>query len=334
MPATLREQPEDFRVDELPAYEPSGEGEHLYLRVEKRGLNTRNAIDQIAHKLGLDPRNAGWAGLKDRHATTSQWVSLHAPSPVEIAADTQIGEGLWVREVSRHGNKLRTGHLRGNRFALRLADTDPARDTDVQRVLDTLARRGLPNYFGGQRFGHEGDNLTRALDWLVNGGKAPRSPFLRKLWMSTYQAAIFNRVLDARLRDGTLDAALEGDVLRKEPAGGMFVCEAPDVDGGRVRDWEISPTGPMFGVKMRQAAAAVSETENAALEALGGNADLLARAKRHGEGTRRALRVRPEDVQRERRDDGLWLRFTLPAGSYATVLVRELTNTPLWNTKT
>ncbi len=320
--ATLKSIPEDFCVEEIASYAPSGEGEHLYMFFEKRGLNTPDAVRAIAHQIGARGDEAGWAGLKDRQAVTRQWVSFHhaaTPTPESITV-----EGVRVLEVSRHVNKLRTGHLRGNRFTLRLRDMPAEHDLHVRQAIELLRMHGLPNYYGEQRFGHGGRNLTSAVRWIIDGERAPQKPFLRKLFVSTLQSALFNAWLGARVRSGTLATAIAGDVMRKEETGGMFDCENAEIDGPRVTAWEISPTGPMFGSRMRPATLDEKAVEDALLSQWGVTPAHFERAKKFGEGTRRAARVRPDAFRMNREGADLMLEFELPKGSYATVLVSEL----------
>jgi tRNA pseudouridine13 synthase len=319
----LKREPEHFVVEEQPAYAPSGEGEHLYLWVEKRGLNTPDAVHRLCDALGISRDGAGYAGLKDKHAVTRQWLSFH--TPVTPSLDALQLEGVRALEVSRHVNKLRTGHLRGNRFTVRLANVPREHDPHVASVLERLAVHGLPNYYGAQRFGHQGRNFHDAWRWIVEGGRAPSKPFLRKLFVSTFQSALFNAWLGERVTSGTLDRAIAGDVMRKEETGGIFVSSDPAADQPRVTQWEISATGPMFGAKMRPAEADALATELALLARFGVTAEQLARVSKFGEGTRRPARVRVGDVAHHRDGDDLVLVFALPKGSYATVLIDELT---------
>ena len=321
----LKQTPEHFEVEELPAYTPSGEGEHLYLWIEKRGLNTQDAANRLAKLLGTRPADAGYAGLKDRHAVTRQWLSFqHAGTPDAAALQS---EGLRVLEVARHGNKLRTGHLRGNRFTLRLVDVPSEHDVHARAALARLAACGLPNYFGAQRFGRGGQNLVAAYAWIVQGGRPPGPPFLRKLYVSTLQSALFNAWLAERIERGQYDAAVRGDIMRKEDSGGLFVCEDPGVDGERLAAWEISATGPMFGARMRAPEADENALELTLLAQYGVTSEQLERVKRAGEGTRRAARVAVQHTAVQRDGDDLVLSFALPKGSYATVLISELTKT-------
>jgi len=319
----LRAAPEDFRVDEVPAYLPTGAGPHLYLRVEKRGRTTRDVLRALAIALGVPERDAGYAGLKDKDAVTTQWLSFPVaadPDPVALA-----GPGLTVLEASRHGNKLRPGHVRANRFAIVVRGGDPGR---ARAAAAALLERGLPNFFGPQRFGTQGRNAGIGRAILRGEGdpearRAARDRFVRRLSISAYQAALFNRWLAARMADGLFAAALAGDVMKKLDTGGLFTCEDPAADGPRVARFEISPAGPMFGHALRPAAGEALAREE---RILAGDEMTLADFARGGgeaEGTRRAARLRVE-VAIEPLAGGYRTSFELPKGSYATVVMREL----------
>jgi tRNA pseudouridine13 synthase len=322
----LRRSPEDFRVDEVPAYLPSGTGPHLYVRIEKRGRTTRDALRALAHLLGVPDRDAGYAGLKDKDAVTTQWLSFPVakdPDPAALAAP-----GIRVLEVSRHGNKLRAGHVRANRFELAVRGGDLAPAT---ASVAALAERGLPNFFGPQRFGLEGRNAAvgRALilgERTPETARAARDRFLRRLSISAYQAELFNRWLVERLSDGLFATALEGDVLKKLDTGGLFTCEDPAADASRVARFEVTPAGPMFGHKLRAAAGEALRREERLLAAEGITLDAFARGGGEAEGTRRAARLRV-DVRLDGLEDGYRAAFELPKGSYATVVMRELMKT-------
>jgi tRNA pseudouridine13 synthase len=329
----VKASPEDFRVDELPAYPPAGAGPHLWLKVEKRGRTTRDVVRALAAALGVADRDAGWAGMKDRQACTSQWLSFPVardPDPATLA-----GEGFRVVEASRHGNKLRPGHLRGNRFAIRVRGGDAAR---ARACAGALAGSGLPNFFGPQRFGAAGDNaaIGRALllgEATPEARRAGRDRFLRRLSISAYQSLLFNRWLAERIADGLFATALAGDVLKKLDSGGLFVCDDPATDGERVARFEVAPAGPMFGHKLRPLAAGEpARREERLLAAEGMTLAAFARGGGEAEGTRRAARL-PVAVEIEpcgggeagASDPGYVARFDLPKGSYATVVLRELT---------
>jgi len=322
----LRREVDDFCVDEIPSYAPVGDGDHLFLHIEKRGLTTREAVSRLARALGAEPRAAGWAGLKDRHAVTTQWISLEGVLPGP-ARDLTL-DGVRVLSAERHPHKLRVGHLRGNRFRLALRDVDIARLPEAREIFERLELHGCPNYFGPQRFGREGQTYRDARAWLIDGGHAPRGRFQRKMFVSALQSAIFNRVLAARVEKALLDRAIAGDVMRKEESGGIFVCTDMTVDNERVRAWEISPTGPMVGKKMRLPSGEIADAEAAAVDHEGVSDTVVRGFGRLGLGTRRALRVRPQEWSLEVVGEALVCTFTLPPGGYATVVMREIQKPP------
>lgn len=320
--AEFRSTPEDFEVEELPAYGPSGSGEHVFAFIEKRGLTTKDAVRLLCERVGMDPRSAGWAGLKDRHAVARQWISIQGASP-DALRRAEV-EGIRVLQAVPHTQKLRTGHLRANRFRIRLREVDPERIADLRRLLSVVEAQGLPNYYGEQRFGRDGDNASRALTWVLGDARPPRSAFQRKLQMSAIQSEIFNRCVADRVQSSTLGKVFRGDLMKKHESGGLFV--APDVENTQARAdaWEISPTGPMFGAKMRWPEREARDREEALLEASGLNREALAKWKRLAPGTRRFVRIPVPDLGLTVSDNTVALDFTLPAGSYATILVREI----------
>lgn len=322
--ATFKRAPEDFVVEEIDAYPTTGEGEHVYVRVRKRGLTTDAALDRLARALGVDPRACGAAGMKDREAIATQRLSLHGTTEAAVQALAGRFEDLEILEVGRHANKLRPGHLRGNRFTIRLRDLDEDAARGVERALLALAPTGFPNAFGPQRFGRDGDNADRALAFVRGESPPPRDARLRRLLFSALQARWFNRVLEDRVREGTFATPLVGDVLQKLPAGGMFVCEDASVDGPRAAAFEISPTGPMFGPKMARPAGEVLARELAALAGDRLGEDDLLRHRALGEGTRRPLRVVMEGLAVEQAPFGLIVRMTLPRGAYATTALAQV----------
>jgi tRNA pseudouridine13 synthase len=316
--------PEDFVVTEIPAYAPAGHGDHLLVRFEKTELNTREAVRRLAIALGVDPAQAGWAGLKDRHAVTTQWASFFGADPERALGLTL--PAIRVLEAERHPHKMRTGHLRANRFAIRIRGAQA--DLDVARLLlDLLTAHGSPNYYGEQRFGRDASNPKRARAWLIEGGRAPRDRFERKLLASALQSEWFNTWLAARVRELGLGSPREGDLMRKEDSGGMFV--APDLGDSatRMASWEISPTGPIFGATMRWPEADALRVEQALWQEVGLTDETLARLRNLMPGSRRVARVRPGDVELQASPEGLELAFTLPKGAYATVILRELLKT-------
>ena len=320
----------DFVVEEIPAYLPSGAGEHVYAWIEKRGLNTAQAIDRLSRYLDCNKREVGSAGLKDRHAVTRQWLSFPRVDAERLAAYRD--DELEVLSVERHGNKLRTGHLRGNRFRVLLRGIDATAPLErAQAILERLTREGVPNYFGEQRFGREGDNALRAWEALTTGARLPRDQRLRRLLVSSLQSAIFNELLQRRLREGTLLQMLDGDVLQRRESGGLFVSEDRVVDQARLEQGELVPTGPLCGPRMTRprAGSAARLLEDEVLGGLGvADPEVFSVFGRLARGGRRPLTILPTDAGVSlATDDGesaLELHFSLPAGCYATVLLREL----------
>lgn len=307
--------PETFRVEELPAYPWCGEGEHAALTVEKSGLTTRDLAVAVARSLGVPPAAVGYAGMKDKSATTVQRFTVTGVA-TERAAAAFAEAGGRVLHADRHRNKLRLGHLTGNRFHTWLAGANADR---CRSALQFLELHGVPNYYGPQRFGARGDNAAEGLRLLRGKARAKRWEY--DLLTSALQSLVFNEVLARRLETGELAAAVPGDVLRKEDSGGLFVCAEPAADGERVRTFEVSPTGPMPGRRMLPPTGEVARREAAVLAEMGLSEDLFSALG----GTRRPLRARVDGVQVEPAAGGVWLNFSLPSGAYATALLRELT---------
>jgi tRNA pseudouridine13 synthase len=321
----IRTLPEDFQVDEIPAYPPAGQGTHLFVRFEKRNLTTREAVTRIAMALHVNPRDAGVAGQKDKRALTTQWASFQGASPE--AALALVLPDIRILDASLHPHKLRTGHVRANRCVLLVRETTEI--AAAREVLAQLEQCGVPNYYGEQRFGVGERNVTRAFAMLRGEIAPPRDRFERKLLMSSLQSSLFNEWLALRIQDGLFERAIPGDVWRKESTGGLFTDENAELSLQRMQAWEISPTGPMFGAKMRRAEGEADAREQSVLERSGIDAEALARNAKYGEGTRRTARVRPLDCSCELdvAAAAIRLRFELPSGAYATTLLREIMKT-------
>jgi tRNA pseudouridine13 synthase len=329
----IKERPEDFVVEELPAYAPSGEGTHVYVRFTKTDLTTLDALRSIARALGCEPREAGFAGMKDRRAVTTQTLSLQAPrgvEPKELAARASALSlpGITVHEATPHGNKLKPGHLAGNRFTLVVRDVAREALPAVEASLARASAEGVPNAFGAQRFGRQGDNATRALAWLRGEEPGPRDPRMRRLLWSALQSAVFNAVLEARVADGTFASALEGDLLKLRTSGGLFLCTDAQTDAGRAEAGDLSPTGPLVGDKMRWPEGAPLALERRIAATILGKDFDLASTSRLGEGTRRALRVWVQDLRWDSIADDpghsrtcVRVYFVLPKGAYATTVL-------------
>ena len=321
-------EPEDFVVNELPLYPATGAGEHWMFELGKRGWTTPDAVKELARSAGVAEREIGHAGMKDRHAVTTQWMTLPARAS---APDTwELPEGISVMSYARHASKIRTGHLAANRFVIRLVGASAEGAARAQAICDQIRSIGLPNYFGAQRFGREGRNLQEALDWLAAGApsRGKRTRFYRKLYPSVVQSELFNRYLTARRAKG-LDRLLYGEVVRLEGSRSVFVVEDPDAEQPRLESRDIHLTGPLPGPKMRAAAHEAFELEQAVATDVGLTEKMAKTLSRCVDGTRRDLLVRPPHLEVRAGDDrDLVLEAVLPPGTYATQLLRELLPTP------
>ena len=324
MPGTggrIREELADFLVDEVPAREPSGDGEHLHVLIEKANCTTRYVIDHIRRDLGLDGEAIGHAGMKDRRAVTTQWLSLPL-AVLDDLPDLAPLEGLAVLRVKRHATKLQEGDLAGNRFAIRVRGAAGQAEA-ARAIMARLAAHGVPNYYGPQRFGTEGDNAERGLLALRKGLK-PRG-WLDKLRTQAVQSFLFNDWLAARLIGGTFDSVLLGDIAHKHATCGKFQVGDVAAEAPRAATFEISATGPMFGKKYHEAQDDARALEDRILEAMGVERPLFKPLP----GTRRPIRMPLSDWTIEDAEDGYLARFFLPSGGYATSVLREVMKTEI-----
>jgi tRNA pseudouridine13 synthase len=319
----IKVEPEDFEVEEIPAYQPCGSGEFLYLWVEKRGLGAEYFLRQLGQRLGVSSREIGTAGMKDRHAVTRQMVSVPATAEPRLAQAE--GDGIRILNVSRHGNKLRPGHLHGNRFRILIRDVAGDVSPTLTQLTERIRQTGLPNFYGPQRFGRDGETGRMGLALLHGEPVRVRNPFLRKLALSAGQSVLFNHYLAQRMADGLLRQVLPGDVMARWPVGGLFVVADQAVEQVRCDNRETVPAGPMFGKKMYPATQAEAQIREAQVLVDAG----LTQAAFHAfgkllPGARRRILVYLEDLVAQQEAEGVRVTFTLPAGSYATVLLREL----------
>jgi tRNA pseudouridine13 synthase len=316
--------PEDFLVDELPLYAPAGEGAHTFVRIEKRLRTTEEVARELARLAGARPADVGYAGRKDRVAVTRQWLSVPGLDPALVRGFE--GEGFRVLEAVRHPHKLRTGQLAANRFELVVRGLTPAQVASASVGLAALVRAGLPNRFGRQRFGQGGRNPEAARALLE--GRAPgRDRRAARFLLSALQAEVFNACLETRPLP--LDAVEEGEVAYVHASGASFVVEDAAREAPRAAAFEISASGPIFGTRLLEPRGAAAERERAALRASGVPDALRPPPGIRLRGARRPFRVKPEDAASEVvADDAVRLRFTLPPGSYASVLAEALFAAP------
>ena len=381
----------DFVVEEIPQYEFCGEGTHVYTFIQKKNLSTQDLIDLIARTLGVRKMDIGYAGRKDARAITRQWFSIEHIDPASL--EQLDSKNVKVLETTRHTNKLKVGHLKGNRFTIRLRNMNCPADQalpNAERILDILSAKGVPNYFGPQRFGYRGDSHLLGAAVVKNDTKGffdvllgrpelnPNDEFiparelyeqgeyeadlykwhsafgehrkslktllrlnsdfkkafrqfdkrLLRLFVAAWQSDLFNRVLAARMPH--IDTLLTGDMAYKHINGASFMVEDAAIEQPRCDAFEISPTGPLIGNRMKTLTGPSGDIEKPLLGELELNKDDLSRLKKYGGvGGRRPLRFCPENPKVaaaiDEHGDYLEFHFTLPSGCYATVLLREIT---------
>ena len=336
----FKQTPRDFVVEELPLYEFSGEGEHLILFIRKKSLSTLELVSMIAKHLGIKNKEIGYAGLKDKHAMTKQYISVL--KKYEEQMDNFSHDGVKIISKAYHNNKIRTGHLKGNRFFIKLKKVNPTSAQKIDEALKKISKQGMPNFFGYQRFGNDGDNHILG-EKIAKGEKKERNPKIKRLLINAYQSHLFNLWLSRRLEINTLIQnfkpqelesllnmpnnelvkmkaqkhpfkLINGDIMEHYPYGRLFDFDGQEDDCNRFNDRGISPTGLLCGKKVKISSDTAGEIEKDFDDEI--NAD----------GARRYAWVFPEDVEgRFKQEEAQYeLNFSLPKGSYATVLIEEL----------
>lgn len=319
----IKTEPDDFIVEEILSFEPEGSGEHVFLYVEKAGENTEYIARLLARHASVRQRDIGYAGLKDRHGRTRQWFSVWLPGKIDPDWSTLESDHLKILQISRHARKLKRGVLSGNRFALRIRHWQGDRDLTEQQ-LQQIKVQGFPNYFGEQRFGHQGRNIDKALDMFAGTRVKPEQ---RSIYLSAARSYLFNLILTERINQQTWIKALPGDVFKLNQTNSHFMAENIDQTLlERLQSGDIHPTGALWGKGENPAQLKVQALEQKIISSHPNLADGLLKAGL--EHDRRALRVIPENLAWQfSAVDNLHLSFTLPAGSYATTLLRELIET-------
>lgn len=320
--ASLRAEPEDFCVDEIPSFSPSGEGEHLFLKIRKRNQNTGWLAGQIAKAANLPESAVSYAGLKDRRAVTTQWFSVHTPNRQVPDLSALWNDDIQLLETTWNNRKLKKGALQGNHFGIALRDVEGDK-TVLEKKLNLITQQGVPNYVGPQRFGQGNGNLA-AGEQLLAGKPRRHLSYREGLYLSALRSALFNRVLGQRVAAHSWNQQLAGDVLMLDGRGSFF---RPETDDGSIAErlaaMDIHPTGVMAG----KGESVVSE-DVLALEqtVLNDAADIVTGLIRFGElSQRRALRLRVADLTWQWLDEAsLHLSFSLPSGAFATSVLREL----------
>lgn len=316
----LRVTPEDFVVVEELGFAPDRHGEHAFVSIEKTGANTEWVARQLARSLGVAPVAIGYAGLKDRHAVCRQTFSVHLPGRPDPDWTALGIPGVRVLDATRHSRKLKRGAHRGNRFVIRLRDVVGDR-VAAAAVLARIAAAGVPNYFGEQRFGRDGDNL-RSARALFAGARLDRTQ--RGFALSAARSHLFNLVLDRRVATSNWNAALDGEVWMLAGSNSIFGPQPfDDMLAARLAAFDVDPTGPLWGAGELRSSGAVREIEQAIADAEPDLARGLQAADLRHE--RRALRLPIRALEADWEDaQTLRLAFELPSGAFATTVLREL----------
>ena len=318
--ALLKAECADFVVKEQLGYDMSGDGEFVAVKVRKTDCNTLFVGEQLAKFAGISARNMSYAGLKDRKAVTEQWFSLQMPGQPTPDFSQFSLEGVEILDVTRHQRKIRIGSLQGNHFEILLRNVE---ETDELKVrLDFLAKNGFPNYFTEQRFGRDGNNLTQALRW-ANGEIKVKDRNKRSFYLSAARSEIFNLIVAKRIELGLAQQVLNGDILQLNGSHSWFVVdESEDLAQlqQRLVQQDVLLTAPLIGEEEKSAVDFEHEifAQHQALF------DLMRQERM--KAARRAILMQPQHFQWQFEPNGLRLQFALPAGSYATALIRELVN--------
>ena len=317
----IRQKTSHFIVEEIPVYNPEGIGDHLYVNITKENLTTREVQLRLADLFKIKPEDIGKAGLKDKHAITTQTFSVlfndHA-SPDEITPIIEDNIPIKVNWAKYHNNKLRAGHLIGNKFNIIISEPKGSIE-QAQLMADRLNETGLPNFYGVQRTGEQGENIYQG--WLIlKKKKRLGNRWLRKYLLSSYQSYLCNQYLVKRIEKGLFNKIMLGDIAKKHETGGLFWVEDKETDQKRFDSKEISFTAPMFGYKMSKPKDESMELETEILDEM--DIDLQEFRDQRVKGTRRMGRVLPE-ITVSGHPGGIQLEFNLPKGGFATVLLRE-----------
>ena len=315
----IRSCPEDFVVEEIPRVSPEGEGSHLWLWVEKRSANTDWVAKELAKAVACQSRDVGYAGLKDRHALTRQWFSVPVSDVAQENLENADIEGVNILECHQHTRKLKRGTLNGNRFHLKIREFKGDVDQTGER-LEQIRSNGVPNYFGPQRFGHQGRNVEQGFNLLKRRARLNRNK--RSIYLSAMRSFLFNHVLAERVRRGNWNTIVDGELAMLDGTHSVFPCENTDAEiEDRCQRLDIHPTGPMPGEKGTQPTDDAAELEQSVVQNWPELLDVL--AGQRVQASRRALRLYPADLEWGIEEGTVELSFMLPPGTYATTVLRE-----------
>lgn len=319
----IRSCPEDFQVDEILGFEPDGQGEHFLLQIRKQNTNTDWLARQLANFADVKPPDVSFAGLKDRNAVTTQWFSVRIPGLSEPDWEQFSCEDYQIIHAQRHGRKLRRGSHKANSFRIVVRELQGDKPALEQR-LKLMKQQGVPNYFGEQRFGRDGDNLTMAYRMLVEGERV-KNRHKRSLYISAARSLLFNQVCSARVTNNSWRTGLDGDAMMLSGSHSFFIAESINAEiQKRLQQADITPTGPLWG---RGPLATQGEAKAFEEQVLFDYSEWLKGLEHVGlKQERRALCIAVDDSHWKITDSNLELQFTLATGSYATSVLREVVN--------
>lgn len=317
----IKAKAEHFQVNEILGYEFTGSGEHLMVRIRKSGENTSFVANELAKACGVKSKDVSWAGLKDRHAVTEQWLSVHLPKGETPDFSEFLAQypSIEILETTRHNKKLRPGELAGNHFTVTLSEVSDVED--VLKRLESISQTGVPNYFGSQRFGNQGNNLDEARRWGRENVRT-RNQNKRSLLLSAARSWIFNNILSSRIEQGLFDQVVEGDII--DTASGQSLVDAEHIQSAaeQVAKGSAALTAAMAGDNQLPTQARALELEQPHLD---NEPDLMALIRgnrmRHD---RRAISLKAQDLTWSADENSVTLKFSLDAGCFATAIVREL----------
>ncbi len=340
MDILFKQNKDDFVVTEVPLYEFSGLGEHLILKIRKKDLSTWDAVEIIANFLGCNRREIGYAGLKDKNAMTIQSISIHKKYEEKLKDFSH--NNIKILEKTYHNNKIKIGHLKGNKFFIRLKRVNLVDSRKIEQILGQIAILGMPNYFGTQRFGIEGNNYLKGKE-LIEGKRKEKNRNLRQMYINAYQSFLFNSWLSKRIELSKLIDTFEprqiyqklnlpldevkkmkkqnhpfkimsGDLFSHYPFGKIFYVENLEEEAQKFEQRDRVPTGLLSGKRVKQSQSFAYEIEKEYIKTI------------NEDGARRFAWVFPSDIESNYKDDKNWMEisFYLPKGSYATVLVDEI----------
>ncbi|HID83061.1 MAG TPA: tRNA pseudouridine(13) synthase TruD [Chromatiales bacterium] len=319
----IRKIPEDFQVEEILPITASGEGEHLWIQVYKRQMTTQEVAAQLAKWAEVQRRAVSFAGQKDKYSETTQWFSIQLPGKPD-PENNFSNDNCKILTQKRHAQKLRRGVLKANRFKITVREVRGDHQA-LEEKIKQIQQKGVPNYFGEQRFGRDGNNVERARDFFARRYK-PKGREQRSMLLSATRSWIFNQVLAERVKLGNWYTPIRGDLLMLSGSHSIFQFEENDSEiPARIERGDLSPTGPLFGKEKLNVMHDAAVLENKILEQ---NPELAEGLLKAGlKAARRSLRVIPEDFIFEwQGEKTLVLSFILPPGCYATTLLRELVN--------